>query len=264
MGIEKDGTARNLSPQDAKFIVDASREARYQPQIVAWDIKKDVDLARPENFPGLGNRDLLPKFGSSFAVPQRPQRADQYQAPEPPHNYFAIGKRADGLPLEIIEYDHDPQGSMKYKQQYLFQYDKLDNGQNRVSVQNWIDSSRAQADGPTLNIGAHQNTLVSVSQYYRTGNDVNKAEFWTAASVTKPTVEYEHPGTKDAVKKEVKYPDVRIEFNPASQSVSISKKGYSGLLSGAITERGREAQGDLSELLPKYSFYDLFGPKPGQ
>ncbi len=264
MGLEKDGTARNLSPQEAKFIVDASQENRFKPQIVAWDIKKDVDLARPENYPDLGNRDLLPHLGLTYAEPARRQSPGAYRPPEAPHNFFAIGKRADGMPLEIIEYDHDTRGSLQYKQQYLFQYDKMPDGQNRVTVQNWTDSARAQNEGPTLNIGAHLNTLVSVSQYYRNGAQLNKAEFWTAASVTKPTIEYDHPGSKDAVKKEVKYPDVRIEFAPDTSNVIISKKGYSGLMGGGINERGNEALSDLRELLPKYSFYDLFGPKLGQ
>src|SRR5579871_1380927 len=135
MGFENDGTGRNISPSQLR-LPEACTEERYTKAIAAWDIARDVDLSRPQNFPGLGSRDLLPTTGTVYRPDAPPPGKGQWAPPPVSHDFFAIGKRADGMPVDVIEYAPAGQGKSVYKQQYLFQYDKLASGETRVTVQN--------------------------------------------------------------------------------------------------------------------------------
>jgi hypothetical protein len=259
--IGQDGTGRNLNPQETR-IPDALDDARHKSQIAFWDIQKDSELAKRQTYPGLGDRDLLPRVGMVFP-PEPVARPGGYQPPPQPHNFFAIAKRADGLPLEAIEYTPDGKGGFSYRQQYLFQYDKLASGQNRVTVQNWAPSDKVLAAGPRLSIGDHQNTMVGVTQYYQDGSNTKHMEYWTGASVLQLQQQREEDaakaksGVKDKPRLDPAGADLQIDFQPDASRVVIRKKSPSGLISDGMVG----GQNDVYSAIRKCNFYDLFGPK---
>jgi hypothetical protein len=251
--IGTDGTGSHISPKDMHLAA-ATTESQYTSQIAYWDLKSANQLKAKQDFPGLGQRDLLPvlQVGNSdpgFISNGRP-------APNTPQDYFAIANRADGMPLEVLQYTADSAGHMTYKQQYLFQYQDLADGENRVTVQKWAPSSDSHGNAPVRTIGNEPNMLLGLSQYYRTGNQTTKAEYWTDASITQPPPAYKTKTTGD-----YHTPDVRITFNDGTNSIGFQKKGLSGLLSGVIPEYGVQAKNELLGVLPQFNFYDLFGPK---
>lgn len=248
MTREKDGTGRNISPSEL-HLPEFCDEERYAKSIVAWDIMKDVDLTKPQNFPGLGARDLLPKTGTVYQPDIVPQR-NGWAPHAVPHEYFVVGKRADGMPVEVVEYDHDQSGKPVYKQQYLFQYDKLADGQTRVSVQNWVNAKLATQDGLHMMIGRDENVIRGISQYYFDASGVTKAEYWNAQSLKAP--------------KDKQTPDIRIMFEPGSSTIGVQQKPPAGILSGVIREAGPQAINNLQSLAPKFSFYNLFAPPIGR
>ena len=247
MPFEKDGTGRNIRPSEI-HLPEACNEPRYTQSVAAWDIMKDVDLAKLQNFPGLGARDILPKTGISYQddAPQpggRSQRIVQ-------HDFFAVGKRADGLPVDVIQYSPTGDGKTVYAQQYLFQYDKLPDGETRVTVQNWSNPRLASSSGDSvhLQLGNQDNVLKGISQYYYSGGHISKSEYWTPRSLTAP-------GPKEQQK-----PDIRIQYESGTDAIVMQQKSPSGLLSGGIRESGLMAKNDLRSLAPKFAFYDLFAP----
>jgi hypothetical protein len=249
MPFEKDGTGRNISPSQL-HLPEACNEPRYTGAIVSWDIMKDVDLSKSQNFPGLGTRDLLPKTGTVYQADAPPPPKGGWAPPPTQHEYFAIGKRADGMPVDVIEYGHDASGKTIYKQQYLFQYDKLQSGETRVTVQNWMNSglSSSSADGMHLQLGKEDNVLRGISQYYYSGGNITKSEYWTPRSLSA------------SVPRDQRTPDLRIQYEGAG-SIVMQQKSPSGLLSGGIRESGQMASNDLMNVAPKLAFYDLFAPQ---
>jgi hypothetical protein len=248
--IGKDGTGSHINPQEMHLGA-ATTESVYTSQIAYWDLKNADQLKGKQNFPGLGQRDLLPGFQVGDAQPG--YVSNHTQAPNVPRDFFAIANRADGMPLEVLQYSADNKGHLTYKQQYLFQYQNLPDGENRVTVQKWAPNQGNYANAPTRLIGDQQNMLLGLSQYYRNGDQTTKAEYWSDASLTQPA-------PAKAV-GEYRTPDVRITFNDGTNNIGFQKKGLSGLLSGVIPENGAQAKNELVGVLGRFNFYDLFGPK---
>jgi hypothetical protein len=254
--IGKDGTGSNVNPQDV-HLRSATTESLYTSQIASWDFKNANQLKDKQNFPGLGDRDLLPTFQVGEAQPG--YVSSHTRAPNTPPDFFAIAKRADGMPLEVIQYNADNTGHLTYKQQFLFNYQNLADGENRVTVQKWAPAAGDYSNAPKRTIGDQQNMLLGLSQYYRNGNDTVKAEYWTDASLTQPKPVVASGAPQPA--GDWRTPDVRITFNDGTNSIGFQKKSLSGLLSGVIQETGDVAKSELTGVLPRFNFYDLFGPK---
>jgi hypothetical protein len=245
--IGSDGTGTHISP-DKLHLPAATTESLYTSQIAYWDLKTGDQMRAKQEFPGLGQRDLLPtmQVGSTdpgYVFNGRP-------APTSPRDFFAIGNRADGMPLEVMHYSADQAGHLTYKDQYLLHYQDMTDGTNRVTVQKWTPNPDASINGPVRTIGDQQNTLLGITQYYRNGDQTTTAEYWKDASIMAPK-----PAHGD------KTPDVRITFNNGTNNIGFQKKGLSGLLSGVIPEYGTQAKNELLGVLPQFNFYDLFGPK---
>ena len=124
--IGKDGTGSHINPQEMHLGA-ATTESVYTSQIAYWDLKNADQLKGKQNFPGLGQRDLLPGFQVGDAQPG--YVSNHTQAPNVPRDFFAIANRADGMPLEVLQYSADNKGHLTYKQQYLFQYQNLPDGE---------------------------------------------------------------------------------------------------------------------------------------
>jgi hypothetical protein len=253
--IGSDGTGSHINPNDMHLPA-ATTESLYTSQIAYWDLKTAAQMNVKQNFPGLGQRDLLPSMqvGSTdpgFVFKGRPN-------PTGPLDYFAIANRADGMPVEVLRYSADQAGHLTYKDQYLLRYQDLTDGTNRVTVQKWapIADSDNVGNAPVRTIGDQQNMLLGISQYYRNGNQTTRAEYWKDASITQPPPAYGPKPTGD-----YHTPDVRITFNDGTNNIGFQKKGLSGLLSGVIPEYGTQAKNELLGVLPQFNFYDLFGPK---